>query len=97
MTKASKHCIMVDSGAGKSACPRDYANDCDTVEGGSLLFTTASGEQLPHWGSRSVVYQHDRAGQLGVTYEVTNVHEPVASVSAMNDAGYTVVFSPEGS
>ena len=64
---------------------------------GKLSFQTASGETLPHLGSRSVLYNHTEAGQLGLNFEVTDVHEPVASVSAMNDAGFSVVFTPTGS
>ena len=54
-------------------------------------------QQLEHLGSRSApCWDPSHTGQLGINYEVTDVCGPVASVSSMSDAGYAVVFSPEG-
>ena len=90
--------VCVDSGAARSACPPSYAADVPVSPAAiKLSFQTASGEILEHYGSKKVPYDLGGLGNLGINYEVTDVCGPVASVSSMNDAGLTVVFTPSGS
>ena len=90
--------VCVDSGAARSACPPSYAADVPVSPAtNKLSFQTASGEILEHYGSKMVPYDLGGLGNLGINYEVTDVCGPVASVSSMNDAGLTVVFTPGGS
>ena len=90
--------VCVDSGAARSACPQDYAMDRPMVPSSNkLAFQTASGEILESYGSKTVPYDLGDFGQLCINCEVTDVDGPVAAVASMNDAGLTVVFTPEGS
>ena len=78
-------------GAAHNACPSDYANEHEVREvQHKIQFQTASGELLGH---------HPYTAQdsvMGITYQVTDVEGPVATVSSMNDGHMTVVFAPQG-
>ena len=87
---------MVDSGAAQSACPFDDANGREIRETQrKIQFQTASGELLEHHGEKLVPYTAQDS-VMGITYQVTDVEDPVAAVSSMNAGGMTVVFSPQG-
>ena len=67
--------VMVDTGAARSACPSDYANEHE-VRGvqHKIQFQTASGELLEHHGGKLVPYMTQdtimgRSGCGGVLHE----------------------------
>ena len=91
--KVKKGKITVDSGAGKCVWPKRMK-----VEGKlaklteKIKLTAANGTDIPVYGQRRIDFRVDDR-KCGMNFLVTDVHKPLAAVSAIVDQGNTVVFS----
>ena len=79
--------------------PRTWSSTFSGLFGGQDFFTpsyiTASGHQLPVFGTKVLLVVLDNGEVMSVTFAVMNVTAPLAAVSRMVKASHTVVFSHE--
>ena len=92
--------ITIDSGACDCVMPRyDLGNLFPLLpkkEG--VRFRAANGSVIESYGRRNVAFKTDgRRGVNCVTFHVTDVKKPLASVSKIVEKGSSVHFTPEGS
>ena len=63
-----------------------------------VRFRAAYGQIIENYGWRNVVFEtKGREGKMAMTFRVTNVNNPLASVSKMVEKGSSVHFTPAGS
>ncbi|CAK0853235.1 unnamed protein product, partial [Prorocentrum cordatum] len=89
--------IMVDTGANKSVCgPSDFP-DYPTMQDKRLEIKVASGTSLKHFGDMQVNLKTQNHDEISVRFHVTEVTQPILSVSSINKAGAGVEFPPSDS
>lgn len=92
---APRHGVLVDSGGGRSACPRRFLGGARVrAQARALELRTAMGEVVPHEGDTSLIVETHVGERLGM--DVAEVASPARSVAAMVDKGHMVVFAPSG-
>ncbi len=78
---------MLDSGAGRSACPRSHAPDVEVQQpSADMALATAWGKGRKRDGKKSVDYIAGDVDMI-IDNEVTDVVEPIAAMSVVEDAG----------
>ena len=92
--------ITIDSGAADSVLPRDMLVSefplLPKQEG--IRFVAANGNVIGNYGRRNLAFQtKGRGGVNCMTFHVTDVKKPLASVSKMAEKGSSVHFTPNGS
>ena len=92
--------ITIDSGAADSVLPRDMlASEFPLLpkqEG--VRFVAANGNVIGNYGRRNLAFRtKGRSGVNCMTFHVTDVKKPLASVSKMVEKGSSVHFTPNGS
>ena len=92
--------ITIDSRAADSVLPRDNLEDMSPLlpKKANIKFTAANGQTISNYGRRNVVFRaKGRAGINCMTFHVTDVTKPLASVSKIVEKGSSVHFTPGGS
>ena len=92
--------FAVDSGATETVVGTSMAKSIPTVTNPNkkvVKYATASGEMIENEGEKDMVLCSIEGVNRQITAQVTEVSKPLLSVSKMTRAGYTAVFSPEGS
>ena len=89
--------ITIDSGAADSVIPKDALEGVFPLmpkkEG--IHFIAANGQRIQNYGRMNVAFNaKGRRGVNFMTFHVTDVHKPLASVSKMFEQGTSVHFSP---
>ena len=92
--------ITIDSGAADSVLPKDILKGVYPLlpkkEG--VRFCAANGQTIQNYGRRQVAFRaKGRQGVNCMTFHVTDVKKPLASVSKIVEKGSSVHFTPEGS
>ena len=92
--------ITIDSGAADSVMPMDTLKGVYPLlpkkEG--VRFCAANGQTIQNYGRRQIAFRaKGRKGVNCMTFHVTDVKKPLASVSKIVEKGSSVHFTPEGS
>jgi len=90
--------ILVDSGAGNNALPREMASATPLKpleDGAKAQYVTASGAPVNAEGVKCCTMAFPTGDNLKMDFTVMNVRRPIAAVSRMVGKGHTVVFAPE--
>ena len=98
---AGKRRIKIDSGAAESVLPVEMLPGEETVEGESkrkgVRYVAAKGGKMENHGEKRVRFRWNGSEAVNsITFQVTGVNKPLASVSRILDKGNTVVFSRSG-
>lgn len=93
--------ITIDSGAAESVLPADMLPNETLVEGEArkkgVRYVTANGGKMDNLGEKRVRFRRNGSTAVNsITFQVTGVSKPLASVSRILDKGNTVVFSRAG-
>ena len=93
--------ITIDSGAAESVLPADMLPNEALVEGEArkkgVRYVAANGGKMDNLGEKRVRFRRNGAAAVNnITFQVTGVSKPLASVSRILDKGNTVVFSRIG-
>ena len=101
LTSAGRGKITIDSGAAESVLPADIVPNETLIEGDAkrrgVKYVTANGGRMENMGEKRVRFRRDGAsGVNSITFQVTGVGKPLASVSRILDKGNSVVFSRSG-
>ena len=84
--------VTVDSGAAKNVWPRSNKGVLKKKMERTPKLVAANGTKIEVYGE--AVLEFEKGGrQCGMRFLDSDVKKPLASVSAMNDEGNTVVFS----
>ena len=104
LISAGRGKITIDSGAAESVMPKGMLPNEPAVEGqakkSGVKYVAANGARMENLGEKRARFKRDgAAGINSITFQVTDVSKPLASVSRILDKGNRVVFSrgPEGS
>ena len=104
LVPAGRGKITIDSGAAESVMPKDMLPNEPAVEGkakkNGVRYVAANGAKMENMGEKKAKFKIDGSQAVnGITFQVTDVSKPLASVSRILDKGNRVVFSrgPEGS
>jgi hypothetical protein len=89
--------ITIDSAAEANACPRQWATAFGTgASDRDMKFINASGGELGHYGERVVNFPTvGEAAVMSLTFQVSDVKEPLAAVRHISAKGNEVMFGPE--
>ena len=89
---------VVDSGAARSVCPVNMYKEEGTMRphNGPRTFKVANGTVIPNYGIRQFEGTTDEGHTLELSYNVTEVSNPLDSVSQICDKGNIVVFTKDG-
>ena len=88
---------MVDSGAGVSACPVDYAPECEVSSGSvKLPLVGAGGDRIEHIGQKTVGYATRDGANVEIAFEAVKVRRPLLSVDSLVEKGQVAVFTDSG-
>ena len=95
---AGKGRIAIDSGAAESVLPVGMLPGEETVEGESkrkvVRYVVANGGKMENHGEKRARFRRNGFEAVNsITFQVTGVSKPLASVSRILDKGNTVVFS----
>ena len=60
---------------------------------GGICYVTANGRKVRNLGEKRVKGLNDKGQNVGITIQMANIKKVLGSVSKMNDAGNTVIFS----
>jgi hypothetical protein len=94
---ALKH-ITIDSGAGVSVWPAHWRCPGQAVQGQRMRLEAANGTEIQQYGRKKIAFEiNDTKRPCAMDFVVTDVTKPLAAVSAIVEAGNTVVFSKAGS
>ena len=90
--------ITIDSGAAESVLPVDAVPNETLVEGEAkrrgVRYIAANGGKMDNLGEKKVRFRRDGSDAVNsITFQVTDVGKPLASVSRILDKGNSVVFS----
>ena len=58
-----------------------------------ICYVTANGSKVTNMGEKKVKGLNDKGQNVGITIQMANIKKVLGSVSKMNDAGNTVIFS----
>jgi hypothetical protein len=58
-----------------------------------ICYVTANGSKVTNMGEKRVKGLNDKGQNVGITIQMANIKKVLGSVSKMNDAGNTVIFS----
>ena len=104
LVPAGRGKITIDSGAAESVMPKDMLPNEPAIEGkakrNGVRYVAANGAKMENMGEKRTRFRTDGTQAInGITFQVTDVSKPLASVSRILDKGNRVVFSrgPEGS
>ena len=87
--------VMVDSGAGVSACPVDYAPECEVNRGSAKLpLVGAGGDRIEHIGQKTVGYATRDGANVEIAFEAAKVR--LLSVDSLVEKGQVAVFTDSG-
>ena len=88
-TKHNEDWVAVDGGAGVSACPVDYAPECDVKPGSvKLPLVDAGGDRIEHIGQKTVGEHATRDGaNVEIAFEAAKVRRPLLSVGSLVEKG----------
>ena len=87
--------VMVDSGAGVSACPVDYAPECEVNRGSAKLpLVSAGGDRIVHIGQKTVGYATRDGANVEIAFEAAKVR--LLSVDSLVEKGQVAVFTDSG-
>ena len=98
LVKAGMGNITVDSGAAESVMPRGMLENEELIEGAAKIsgvrYVAANGARMENFGEKRVKFKCTESNVMNkITFQVTEVGKPLASVSRILDKGNTVVFS----
>ena len=90
--------ITIDSGAAESVLPVDVVPNETLVEGEAkkrgVRYIAANGGKMDNMGVKKVRFRREGSTAVNsITFQVTDVGKPLASVSRILDKGNTVVFT----
>ena len=86
---------MVDSGTTETVCgPTDFP-DVPIQEGARMKLRTASGQELKHYGTKTVQLKTMQGEKMSITFTVVDVVRPLLSVSKVNALGTDAHFSKD--
>ena len=89
--------VMVDSGAGVSACPVGYAPECEVSSGSvKLPLVGAGGGRIEHIGQKTVGYATRDGANVEISFEAAKVRRPLLSVDSLVEKGQVAVFTDSG-
>ena len=96
-TARNEDWVMVDSGAGVSACPVDYAPECEVSSGSvKLPLVGAGGDRIEHIGQKTVGYATRDGANVEIAFEAAKVRRPLLSVDSLVEKGQVAVFTDSG-
>ena len=73
--------MMVDSAAGASACPVDYAPECEVKPGSvKLHLVGAGGDSIEHIGQKTITRD---GANVEIAFEAAEVRRPLLSVGSL--------------
>ena len=86
--------VMVDSGAGVSVCPVDYAQESE-VKPGSVKspLVGAGGDRVEHIGQETVGNATREGANVGIAFDAAKVRRPLLSVDSLEEKGQVAVFT----
>ena len=87
--------IVVDSGSSASMLPTKVAPNHELLPGNGKTYTSAAKTPVQEIGTKNLTIGLQDGSTLRSTWEVGDVHRPLASVSKMTAVGNTVIFAPE--
>ena len=90
--------MTVDSGAADSVMPLDTCTNYPLLEGEQkklgVYYIAANGREMDNEGERRVRFTTQHGGDRNLTFQVTEVHKTLCSVSRLCEVGQQVVFNP---
>ena len=87
--------IVIDSGSSASMLPVHVAPKHDLLPGGGKVYTSASKVKVQKLGTKKLTLGLQDGTSLQSSWDVGEIHRPLASVSKMTAKGNTVIFAPE--
>ena len=87
--------IVIDSGSSASMLPVSVAPKHELRPGGGKTYTSASKTKVQELGTKQLTLGLQDGTSLQSSWEVGEIHRPLASVSKMTAKGNTVIFAPE--
>ena len=89
--------VMVDSGAGVSACPVDYAPEYEINRSTNKLpLVGAGGDRTEHIGQKTAGYATREGVNVEIAFEAAKVRRPLLSVDSLVEKGQVAVFTDTG-
>ena len=92
--------ITIDSGAAESVMPATMCPNYPAQEGQQkkmgVYYVAANGDEMDNEGEKHLHLTTPEGAQRGMTFQLTNVHKMLGSVSRLCQAGQSVVFNPPG-
>ena len=80
--------VVVDSGAGVSACPVDCAPECELKSTSAKLpLVGAGGDRIEHIGQKTVGYATREGENVEIEFEAAKVRRPLLSVDSWSRKG----------
>ena len=96
-TARNEDWVMVDSGAGVSACPVDFAPEGEVSSGSvKLPHVGARGDRIEHIGQKTVGYVTRDGANVEIAFEAAKVRRPLLSVDSVVEKGQVAVFTDSG-
>ena len=87
--------IVIDSDSSASMLPVGIAPGHELQPGNGKTYTSASKTQVRELGTKNLTLGLQDGTSLQSSWEVGEIHRPLASVSKMTAKGNTVIFAPE--
>jgi hypothetical protein len=89
--------VTIDSGAEESVWPKDFLNEKKTVPTEKVRrFVAANGAPMAHYGEKSVNFSQSSDGPMSsMSFQVSDVTKPLASVARIFEHGNIVQFGSE--
>ena len=87
--------IVIDSGSSASMLPVHVAPKHELLPGANKVYTSASKVKVQELGTNKLTLGLQDGTSLQSSWEVGEIHRPLASVSRMTAKGNTVIFAPE--
>jgi hypothetical protein len=80
--------VLLDSAAAVSVCPVDFAPAAATERSSGMRLRTASGEDIKHYGKKTVPMQEAESGaNIKGVFDVREVKKPIIAASSLTAGG----------
>ena len=94
--------LVIDSGAAETVIPTDWCDNYPTRQGqaqkAGRYYTAANGEPVYNQGEKTILLASKDGSDLRkMTFQCTDVHKALGSVSQIVSKGNTAVFDTDGS
>ena len=89
--------VMVDSGAGVSACSVDYMTECEVKpRSDKLPHGGTGGSCMEHIGQKTVGYATRDGANVEIAFQAANLRRPTLSVDSLVEKVQVAVFTDPG-